>query len=153
MDTLEALVVERNKEIGAITKKCEQLCEIVEKQTPALDAKIVALEKTLTSAMKVINEHADVVNAKTVTIENSLVSPDKSTESFAPLRFSEGHSSNSSKSSSSPVNSVNSVNLALFISSYINKKNFNFKLAAFVALQSVSSSISLDDYLMSTFSL
>ena len=92
------------------------------------------------------------VTTKLVIIENSLVSSVKSSEtqpvsaeSFAPLKSSEGQSSNSSESLSSTVNSVNSVNSELLISNYINKKDFNSKLAAFIALRAVSRSISLDD--------
>ena len=130
----------------SLTQKISSLeSKIVEKQTPVLDAKIVALEKTFTSATNLINEHTDAINTKIVIIENSLVSSVKSTKSFAPSRSSESHSSNSSETSSSPVSSVNSVNSALYISNFINKKNANLKLAAFVALRLVSGSISLDD--------
>ena len=62
VNSLEALVVERNGEIGSITKECEQLREIVGKQTPILDAKIVALEKNVASAIHLINGHTEAIN-------------------------------------------------------------------------------------------
>ena len=118
VDSLEALLAERTKQLNTTAKECEILREQINKQSSALDTKLVAFEDNLSAAVKSIKENNN----------NSAVS----------FPVSDNKSDTSASLSSND-------NTELLLSNFIHNKECNLKKAAFTNFHAVLDSISLDD--------
>ena len=118
--SLEALLVEKTEQLKTSARECELLREQIDKQTDCFDAKFITLEKTVASSARSIDNNDKSVSAV----------------SSAPPPSSEGNT---------PIALSSIENSELLITGLIDKKDYNFKNAAFAALHAVSNSISMDD--------
>ena len=122
VDSLEALLVDRNKQIAAIANECEQIREIVNKQTVVFDTKFVALEKNFTSTVKSISQYDKNVHAV-----SSVTSPSSSGTDTMPLSI--------------PCIEIPEI----LVTGFIDREDCNLTKAALAAFRAVSKLISVDD--------